>query len=80
MEEAIQGAVQYTQVAEQFLDGFEQVALQMAFDGSWNNYSERRRAEMTERARLLRKLVENDRKIRGMNVENKTAEGAANAG
>ena len=79
-EKAMSAAIQYTRVAEQFLDGFEQVALQMAFDGSWSNYSENRRAEMSERARLLRKLVEADKKIRGMNVENRTAEGAASAG
>lgn len=79
-EKAFEAAVQYSHVAEKFLDDFEQAALQMAFDGSWERYSNNRRAEMTERARLLRKLVEADRKIRGMNVENQTAKGGASAG
>ena len=73
-------ANQYFNATEEFLNGFEQVALQMAFDGTWEQFSENRRGEMSERARLLRKLLEADRKNPGINADNQEGEDAVSAG
>ncbi len=78
--EALAQAGQYLQVSEEFLNGFEQVALQMAFDGSWEKFSGYRRDEMADRARLLRKLVEADRKNPGVNADNQEEDEAVSAG
>lgn len=58
--EAQQLATKYAKVTSQSLDQFDQVSLQMLFDGTWERFSPVRQAEMTERARLLRKLHEAD--------------------
>ncbi|MDA0766376.1 MAG: hypothetical protein O3A87_03390 [Verrucomicrobia bacterium] len=78
--EARRYAEQYVRVAEQCLEGFEQQALQMAFDGTWEKFSKLRQQEMTERARLVRKLVESDRKLPPENANNKDERGAVSAG
>lgn len=75
-----QHAARYVAVAEQLLDGFEQRSLEMAFDGTWENFSDLRRAEMTERGRLLRKLLEADRKtLLRLQAENLNGVGGATA-
>jgi hypothetical protein len=71
---------QYMKVAEELLNGFEQIALQMAFDGSWENFSAYRQNEMSVRAHLIRKLVENNRLMPKANANNKTEGEAVTAG
>jgi hypothetical protein len=69
-------ATQYAAVTEHCLNQFEEVALEMVFNGTWERFSVARQNEMSERAHLLRKLHEADRKIMSASVNNAAHEGA----
>jgi hypothetical protein len=71
--EAVRLANQYASLTRESLDQFDQVSLQMLFDGTWERFSAARQNEMTERARLLRKLHDADRRTLGVHVSNPTA-------
>jgi len=60
--EAHQLATKYATVTQQSLDQFDHLSLQMLFDGRWERFSTARQNEMTERAALLRKLHDSDRR------------------
>ena len=69
-------ATQYAAVTEHCLNQFEEVALEMVFNGTWERFSVARQNEMSQRAHLLRALHEADRKILGAGTNNAAHEGA----
>lgn len=66
--EAARLAHEYASLTGQSLEQFDQVSLQMLFDGTWDRFSPARQDEMSQRADLLRKLHDADRQTIGAHV------------
>lgn len=58
--EKVRRAHEYAALTAKALEQFENVSLQMLFDGTWDEFSTARQDEMTSRARQLRKMHEAD--------------------